>query len=136
MSIPIMVPIETAAEAMQAAPSQIRSLVALGATGAAQTADGSVIVSLERIRRLESILVEVSNLNGKPIHVSAAAKKYDIPIGTLSRWAAADYIETLGHEGNRRLLNEADIAFISLIRKKAGMKSGQSLASIVKRLTD
>jgi hypothetical protein len=135
MGLTTMVSIETAAEETHSKPSQIRSLVALGATETAQTLDGSIIISLDQIKRLETILVEASNLNGNPIHVSEASRKYDIPIGSLSRWAEEGYIETLGSEKNRRLLNEGDVALISRIRDAAGMKPGQSLSSVVRRLT-
>ena len=48
---------------------------------------------------------------GKPIHISEAARKYDIPQATLSRWVQRGYIRKVGQDKNRVLLDEGDVAY-------------------------
>lgn len=62
------------------------------------------------------------HLKGVPIWISEAWRKYDISTKTLSRWASAGYIKTLGLDGNRVLLDEADVAYCAEVYRQ---RSGQ-----------
>ena len=134
MSIATMVPIERAAEERGARIEQIRALAALGALQAVKNLNGGILVSMDDLRRLEW-LPDVDTLSGKPIHVSEASRKYDLRTGSLSRWAQAGHIDIVGHEGNRTLLDEADVVCIRMVIDTAGLRKGQSLKSVLERFT-
>jgi predicted site-specific integrase-resolvase len=114
MGIMKMIPIDEAAKMRGARIAQIRRLIALGAIQAAEDQNGDILVSTSDLNRLEW-LPDIDRLSDVPIHVSEAARRYDLPIGSLSRWADADLIRVIGHEGNKTLLNEADVAFIKMV---------------------
>lgn len=50
------------------------------------------------------------SLQGIRIHVSEAARKYNIPNPTISRWAKKGYIKIIDRVGNKTYLDEADVA--------------------------
>jgi len=58
---------------------------------------------------------DYSHLEGVGIHVAAAARKYNIPHPTISRWAKQGYIRIIGREKNRLCLNEAQVAFLAAL---------------------
>jgi hypothetical protein len=53
---------------------------------------------------------EDPTLNGKPIWVSEASRKYSVPIGTISRWIQKGYVRPMGKAGNKTLVDEGSIA--------------------------
>ena len=59
-------------------------------------------------------------LSGRPTWVSKAARDYDIPNPTISRWARAGHIKIIGKSKNRVLLDEQDVAFCAHIHKQHG----------------
>jgi len=56
-------------------------------------------------------------LRGQPIHVSQAAREYDIPHPTISRWVKKGYIKTLGKDGNKLLLDWSYVAYCAEVYK-------------------
>jgi len=60
---------------------------------------------------------QFNHLEGVGIHVAAAARKYNLPQPTISRWAKNGYIRILGTEKNRLILNEKDVAFLIALYK-------------------
>jgi len=58
---------------------------------------------------------EFEHLKGHPISQSAAARKYDVPQASISRWVARGLIARLGMDKNRVLIDEADIAYCAKI---------------------
>jgi len=136
MSVALMVPIETAAQQTGASVPHIRRLIDLGLLQAAQNLERNILVPLEELRRLESILedADLVDLEGRPIHISKASRKYDIPTGSLSRWYRSGYIRKVGQEKNRVLLDEGDVAFIKLVIEAKDLRPGQSLGYVLKHL--
>jgi hypothetical protein len=51
----------------------------------------------------------------QPITMSQAARKYSFRLGTVARWAETGMIHTMGMRGTRRLVNEADVAYLRQI---------------------
>lgn len=130
MTIPTYVHISEASRRTGADPVQISRLAASGVIKAARLSDGSIIVDMEdlsevvkRVTKRESF----SNLDGIPIHLSEAARKYNLPATSISGWRKAGHIRTLGKEKNRILLNEADIAYIKAVIDSVGLRPGQDL---------
>lgn len=58
------------------------------------------------------------DLRGVAISISAAARKYNIPQGTISRWVSKGYIKKMGMDKNRVLIDESDIATVADIYRK------------------
>mgnify|MGYP006279318383 CR=1 FL=1 len=61
-------------------------------------------------------------LSGVPIHISKAARKYDISDASLIRYVDRGLIEVIGKDKNRVLLNEQDVAYCVEILKDYGGK--------------
>ena len=57
------------------------------------------------------------HLKGKPIHLSGAARKYDVPLVTISQWVKKGYISVMGMDKNKKMLDEADVAYCAEVRK-------------------
>ena len=67
---------------------------------------------------------EYSELLGKPISATKAAKKYRVHRRTIHKWREKGYINVLEDDGYKLSLNEADIAYCSDIlhqKKLSGM---------------
>ena len=67
------------------------------------------------------------DLEGRPIRVMDAARKYGILQRTLSRWASRGYIRILDKGPNRLVLNEADVARARDIARQLGMRKRQGV---------
>jgi predicted site-specific integrase-resolvase len=68
-----------------------------------------------------------ATLEGKPIRVSEASEKYQIPHATLSKWAKRGYIRVIEQRRRLLLLNEADIARAKDLAERLGMKGGRGV---------
>ena len=66
-------------------------------------------------------------LEGKPIRATKAAEKYQIPQGTLSRWAKRGYIRVIERGPKLLLLNEADVARAKDLAEHLGMRGGRGV---------
>lgn len=93
--------------------------------------NGTLVLSERDTQQVAEQQVEkkrFKHLDGREIHLSEASRKYNIPMSSLSRWADQGKIAVMGTNKNRRLLNEADVAYIrALIDAKGGHKRGRSL---------
>jgi len=74
----------------------------------------------ERIDKMRKedlpVYQKYNHLAGVPIGIGEAARKYNIPQGTVSRWVARGIIKKIGREKNKVLLNEQDVAYCADIR--------------------
>jgi len=68
-----------------------------------------------------------SGVAGNPIHISAAARKYNISEPTIIRHISKGIIEVLGSSKNRKLVNEQDVAYCAEIISKYGGKGKKAL---------
>jgi len=59
----------------------------------------------------EEIEQKYAHLRGTPISISAAARKYNLQHPTISRWVKRGYIQRIGMDKNRVLIDEAQIAY-------------------------
>ena len=87
--------------------------------------NGEVVVSEASIRGLtpKEQLPEYkmyARLKGVPIWISDAARRYDIPQVTVSRWVQKGLIKIIGEDKNKILLDEQDIAYCAEIHHKRG----------------
>ena len=100
--------------------------------------NGEIAVAQEDVQVLNQrnqLWRQVKHLDGVAISMTAACEKYEeINFASLSRWVARGYIRALGGQkgggrGNKRLLNEADVAYTALLIRKRGKRPGKRVFS-------
>ena len=67
------------------------------------------------------------HLRGKKIRVLEAATKYDVPNPNISRWIKLGYITILDKGFQRTEIDEADVAYVIAIYKRAIELTGSSI---------
>ncbi len=67
------------------------------------------------------------HLSGQEIWISEAARKYGMTGATLYRWSRKGRIRRVGREGNRVLLDEADVAYCAAIYNERNGKRGRRI---------
>lgn len=88
-------------------PTELKSLIDRGIIHV--TMNGSKIPT--RIEETPEYK-KFKRLKGKPIHVAAAARKYDVPQPTISRWVKKGFIPVIGKDGPQKLLlDESYVAY-------------------------
>lgn len=60
---------------------------------------------------------QFSHLIGIQISMGEGGRKYGIPTPTISRWVQHGYIKRLSQAGQRVFIDEADLAYCSVIYK-------------------
>lgn len=114
--------------------NEINHLIADGklTTHICETPDGGdlLVVADADMRNLAAERIDKSqfaHLEGIPISIGIASRKYNFAPISLSQWVKKGHIKKLGKDGQKVLLDEADVAYA---RKKAdvkGLTPGQSL---------
>ena len=82
----------------------------------------------------EELWKRVKHLEGESVGVYEARDKYGISVTSLYRWIRRGYVRVVrdnrgGGRGQKRLLNEADVAYASLLVERAGGERGHSVFS-------
>lgn len=87
----------------------------------AQISTGGTLVNMEDLRKLKKQdwpeYQAVMHLAGQRIWISQAARDYNIAQQTISRWVDRGYIKQYAHQGNKRMIDQADIAFCAKLYK-------------------
>lgn len=123
-----VIPLKEAASRMGISVAALTRLVSDGMIRAVQLPDGSMAVSEQELVR-DTSDDQFSDLRGKPILISEAAKKYAVPGNTIRRWIKHRYIRVVG-DGYPLTLDEADVARCAQTyqeRKQSGSVSGAPL---------
>ncbi|HNB54258.1 MAG TPA: hypothetical protein PK530_20080 [Anaerolineales bacterium] len=113
-----------AASRMKVAADELRTMIQAGRIKGAILPNGEIGVSESAIPTPPTPKEQLpeykkhSHLKGVPIWLSEAGRKYQIPLMTVSRWVSAGYIKSLGMDGNRILIDEADIAYCAEIYRQ------------------
>ena len=90
-----------------------------------------------RKRRNVTSRENFTHLDGIPIGISEAARKYKIPRPTLSRWKDKGYIRVIGQRGQKILLDEGDVAFCcSVQRRTLARENGPGKKRKIKQITN
>jgi hypothetical protein len=89
---------------------------------------------IQPIKQLSSVRREdlaeyqqFSHLQGQPIWVAEAARKYNIVHQNVSRWIKLGVIKQLGADRNRLLLDEQDVAYCAYVYHQRNAKRGSWL---------
>jgi len=78
----------------------------------------------------QDIWERVRHLEGRPIGINEARARYGLPLASLYRWIESGYIRVIQDakgrgRGKKRILNEADVAYAHLLRRRLGGKRGR-----------
>jgi len=129
-TIPVYIPLEDAAKKYGYALIELKRLAQSGKINAAVLPDGDMVVSESSVKakaRKEDLpeYKKHAELANETIWVSKAARDYDIPHPTISRWTQLGYIRKMGKQGNKTLLNAQDMAYcaeVYNVRKGKGKR--------------
>ncbi|MEJ5200586.1 MAG: hypothetical protein WHV66_00020 [Anaerolineales bacterium] len=136
VTLPVLIPLSEAARKYGLDETRLRQLIEEGKIRAG-VAMGEVVVNEEEIRneaiqekglRKEDLpeYQKHAHLRGNPIWIAKAARAYHIPHPTIVRWVKAGYIRQIGMNGNKVLVDEADVAYCSEIYQQRG-RQGRTL---------
>ena len=124
MVLPTYIPLDEAVSRYRLSAPMLTQMIEKGTIKAVRI-NGSLAVAetdIDAIALRDELRAQVKHLNGVPIGVNDAAKKYNLSTGSLTRWIAAGYIRTLSEgrprgRGRKRFLNESDVAYARLLVK-------------------
>ncbi|GAP10190.1 hypothetical protein BECAL_01352 [Bellilinea caldifistulae] len=121
VTLPTFLPVVEAARKYGLDETRLRALIEKGKIRAGVVA-GEMVVSEDEVRdqavtRKEDLpeYKKHAHLKGKPIWISEAERKYGVPNPTVSVWVKRGLIKVLGYEKNRKLIDEADVAYCAEI---------------------
>ena len=126
MALPIYIPIADAAEKYGYALDELKKMAQSGKINAAVLSDGDVVVSESSVKakvlKKEDLPEhkKFADLAGKATWVSKAAREYDLPLSTISRWTQLGYIKKMGKQSNKTLLSAQDMAYCAEIHQTRG----------------
>ena len=101
----------------------------------AELDDGTLILFTESLRTWMAGRVrrsQFAHLDGEPISITEAERKYGFSWSTIDRWVKRGYIREVGLADGykkRRLINEADVAYARALADLKQPTSGQSVFS-------
>jgi predicted site-specific integrase-resolvase len=133
--LPTYVPLKEAAAKYGISLETLRHDVEQGHLRAVKTSQRDIFVANEDVQvihKRESFWRQVEPLEGKAIGVREARQKYELAGATLTRWIAHGVIRVLeepeGHgPGHKKLLNERDVAYMSLVADERGAGRGKKI---------
>jgi len=123
-ALPTYIPVDDAAQRLGISPSDLHQLIEAGTIRAAEI-NGVIAVSEESVNahtpkeELEEYK-QFKHLAGVEIGIGEAARKYQVPQPTISRWVKRGFITKLGKKGQKILLNEQDVAYCARIYHDRG----------------
>jgi predicted site-specific integrase-resolvase len=120
------IPLPEAAKRLHLPDQELHQLIRVGKIRSAMVvntiyvAEADVMARIPREDRPE--YKRFSDMDGSPIGIAEAARKYNIPQPTISRWVKKGFIRVLGRHGKQKvLINEIDVAYCAEVyRLKAG----------------
>jgi hypothetical protein len=131
-TLPTFLPLSEAARKYGMEEAHLRTLIEKGKIRAGVVA-GEMVVSEEEVRgeaiqekglRKEDLPEYQKNahLRGIGIGINEAAKEFQIPYVTIYQWMSSGVIKKLGRQGQKVLLDKADVAYCAEIYRKKGVK--------------
>jgi predicted site-specific integrase-resolvase len=122
MTLDRLLPLPEAARKFGLAEVKLRALIDKGTIRAGQLPTGEILVSEKDASAQKPTPKEelpeyqkYAHLKGVSIWLSEAARTYRIPLVTISQWVKKGVIKSLGMEGNKVLLDGADVAYCAEI---------------------
>ena len=127
--VPTYIPIKDAAAKYGYALAELKRLAQSGKIKAVQLPGGDMVVSENElefpvIKNQDELKAykdkHYAELAGEATWISEAARKYDVPNPSVTRWVQAGFIKKMGVDKNRLLISEQDVAFYADVHKKFG----------------
>ena len=72
---------------------------------------------------------QFEHLRGNLLGMSEAAVKYRLRISTVSSWARQEVLQVKGEEGLKKLVDEADVAYLAAKSYAKNIRSGKKVFS-------
>jgi len=120
-ALPTLLPLPEAARKYGISQARLKAMIEHGKIKAAMIM-GELVVSESEIRSESDLRKEDlpeykkhAYLKGVPIWISEAARKYNVLQPTITNWVKAGIITRLGIDGNKVLIDEADVAYCAEI---------------------
>jgi predicted site-specific integrase-resolvase len=127
MVLDTLIPLPEAARKFGLAEASLRALVEKGTIKAGKLPTGEIVVSeqdaLSQKPTPKEELPEYKkhvHLKGHATWISEAGRTYGISSQTILQWTRAGIIRVLGKDGNKVLLDEADVAYCAEIYRQRG----------------
>lgn len=121
------IPLSEAAQRFHLPDQKLHQLIRVGIIRSAMVintiyvSEADVMARIPREERPE--YKRYADLDGTPIGISEASRKYGIPHPTISRWIKRGLIHVIGKSGKQKvLINEVDMAYCAEIYRQ---RSGQ-----------
>jgi len=132
ISLPTFIPLAEAARKYNLSEGVLTRLILDGRIHAGRLPSGDIVVSDDkRISEVESkeqvIQERFAHLRGKPVGIAEAARKYGITHPTISRWMRLGYIRRLGTNGQKILVDLADVAYCADVYRQRRGKQGRRI---------
>jgi hypothetical protein len=134
-SLPTYISIEQAIAHYNLTPEIVQHDLDQGHLKAIQTPQQETLVAEEDVQIIhqrETFWQQVAPLEGQPIGVRDAQKKYNLASTTLNRWVERGIVRVLEESekygpGRKKLLNERDVAYLGLVADERGRHPGKSI---------
>ena len=129
-ALPTFISLPDAAKKIHASIEDLRPLIENGKIKAA-TINGEIFVDTltlpKHILKKENVpeYKKFKELHGVEISISEAARKYDIPQQTISRWRSKGLLKLIREEPNYVYVNEQDVAYCAYFYRQYDNPSGQ-----------
>jgi hypothetical protein len=68
-----------------------------------------------------------AHLRGNLMGIGEAAREYKLSQVTISRWASQGKLEIKGEEGQKKLVDEADVAYLAALGRAKKMRPGKKV---------
>lgn len=125
LTLDTLIPLSEAAHKFGLTEAHLRALVEKGTIRAGKLPSGDVVVSEQDTQAQKPTKKEElpeykkhMHLKGQTMGLGEAARKYSLPVTTLSGWVSKGYIKQIGQDGQRLLLDEVDVAYCAEIYQR------------------
>jgi len=134
-NLPTYIPLNQAATRYGVNAAMLRHAVESGIMQAVRTPEGGILVASKDMAVMTergNLWNQVRHLDGKPIGIGEACRKYKLGTVSVYHWIEQGYVRVLndqrgGGRGNKRTLNEADVAYASLVADTRGRRPGRRI---------
>jgi len=134
-NLPTYIPLNQAATRYGVNVAMLHRAVESGIMQAVRTPEGKILVESEDVRMIterNTLWDRVKHLDGNSIGLEEACRKYRLSTTSVYRWIGQGYVRVLsdqrgGGRGRKRTLNEADVAYASLVAETRGRQQGKRI---------
>ena len=122
--------LQDAAEKYNIEPERLQELVDQGEVRSGILGDELIVLEDDvrtYVAERDVTREQFKHLEGVEIGVNQAAIKYRFTGVTISDWVKRGKIRLIRQQGNRKLINEADVAYARALADIKGMRSGRPL---------